>query len=175
VVDLAGDTVRWRRWREPCDEGCAHFNWRHACSGVTTSSHRTHARDDELKETGMLEAKDAIATVPTRNLAAAAKFYEGMLGLSRVGPDRHGVILYRTGQSNMLVYESQYAGTNQATTVTWVGLDVDAVVRDLKAKSIRFEHYEMPDTKLDGDVHVSDGMRTAWFKDPDGNIHALAN
>ena len=28
----------------------------------------------------------------------------------------------------------------------------------------------MPGMKLKGDVHVADGMKVAWFKDPDGNI-----
>ena len=28
----------------------------------------------------------------------------------------------------------------------------------------------MPETKRQGDVHVSGSMKNAWFKDPDGNI-----
>jgi hypothetical protein len=26
-----------------------------------------------------------------------------------------------------------------------------------------------------GDVHVAGSMKAAWFKDPDGNIHALVS
>jgi len=26
-----------------------------------------------------------------------------------------------------------------------------------------------------GDIHESGPIRNAWFKDPDGNIHALSN
>ena len=36
-----------------------------------------------------------------------------------------------------------------------------------------FEHYDMPDTKLAGDIHIVGDDKTAWFKDPDGNIHGL--
>ena len=46
-------------------------------------------------------------------------------------------------------------------------------MRLLKAKGVRFEHYNLPDTTLDGDIHVSRNnreMKVAWFKDPDGNI-----
>jgi hypothetical protein len=32
----------------------------------------------------------------------------------------------------------------------------------------------MPDTRLEGDIHVSGDMKVAWFKDPDGNILCLA-
>jgi hypothetical protein len=31
----------------------------------------------------------------------------------------------------------------------------------------------MPGLKLQGDVHVGDGMKMAWFKDPDGNILSI--
>ena len=36
-----------------------------------------------------------------------------------------------------------------------------------------FEHYDMPGMTLEGDVHVHEAMRVAWFKDPDGNIISL--
>ena len=43
-------------------------------------------------------------------------------------------------------------------------------MRDLKARNVEFEHYDMPETKRQGDVHVSGSIKNAWFKDPDGNI-----
>jgi hypothetical protein len=48
-------------------------------------------------------------------------------------------------------------------------------VRALKGKGITFEHYEFPDVRHEGDVHVMGDMRAAWFKDPDGNILALVS
>ena len=33
----------------------------------------------------------------------------------------------------------------------------------------------MPGMKQQGDLHVADGMKAAWFKDPDGNILALTS
>lgn len=69
------------------------------------------------------------------------------------------------------VYRSKYAGTNQATALTWVvGEDVESVVEALKAKGISFEHYDMPEIRREGDVHIGGNMKIAWFKDPDGNI-----
>jgi hypothetical protein len=74
------------------------------------------------------------------------------------------------------VYTSQEAGTNKATAVTWaVGDQVKDVVRALKAKGVAFEHYDMPDTTLQGDIHVAGDMKVAWFKDPDGNILNIVN
>jgi hypothetical protein len=52
---------------------------------------------------------------------------------------------------------------------------VEGVVRALKAKGVTFEHYDMPDTKREGDIHVSGDMKAAWFEDPDGNILNIIN
>lgn len=38
-----------------------------------------------------------------------------------------------------------------------------------------FEHYDMPNTKHEGDVHIAGHIKVAWFKDPDGNILSVAN
>ena len=124
----------------------------------------------------MLGDKPAAANLAVKNLAAARKFYEGTLGLRAVGTEGEHLVAYRSGTSTVLVYESQYAGTNKATAVTWtVGPDVESVARALKAKGVRFEHYDMPGLKLQGDVHVGDGMKVAWFKDPDGNILSIVS
>jgi hypothetical protein len=74
------------------------------------------------------------------------------------------------------VYKSQYAGTNKATAVTWtVGEELDDIVRALKGKGVRFEHYDLPGMTRKGDVHVAGEMKAAWFKDPDGNILSLVS
>ena len=86
------------------------------------------------------------------------------------------VIVFKSGRSTLNVYRSQYAGTNQATAVTWlVGDDVESVVRALKAKGVVFEHYDLPHMKLEGDIHIAGSMKVAWFKDPDGNILNIIN
>jgi catechol 2,3-dioxygenase-like lactoylglutathione lyase family enzyme len=124
----------------------------------------------------MLGNKDVVATVAVRDLAAARRWYEGTLGLEAESTEGDEVVTYRTGSSRLMVYRSQYAGTNKATGATWVCEgDVDAAVRELRGKGVAFEHYDFPDTKLEGDVHVMGDMRVAWFKDPDGNIFSLVN
>jgi hypothetical protein len=75
----------------------------------------------------------------------------------------------------LFVYESRYAGTNQATSATWVVDDAEEVVRALKAKGVSFEHYDLPGLTRQGDLHVAGSFKGAWFKDPDGNIlHVLS-
>jgi hypothetical protein len=42
----------------------------------------------------------------------------------------------------------------------------DSTVKDLAAKGVKFEHYDMPDMKRDGDIHVSGDMKVAWVQGP---------
>jgi catechol 2,3-dioxygenase-like lactoylglutathione lyase family enzyme len=122
----------------------------------------------------MLARSRAIATVAVRDLAAAARFYEGILKLTRTHTEGDGAIEYAAGDTHLLVYVSEHAGGNEATAVTWdVGETLDEVVTSLRVRGVRFERYDMPHVRMEGDVHVAGRMRMAWFKDPDGNIHAL--
>jgi catechol 2,3-dioxygenase-like lactoylglutathione lyase family enzyme len=124
----------------------------------------------------MLATKDATATVAVKDIDNARKFYGGTLGLPPVEVLEDEVAAYQAGGTRLLVYRSQFAGTNRATSVTWnVGDDVDAIVEELRGKGVRFERYDFPDTVHEGDVHVMGDMRAAWFKDPEGNIHALVS
>jgi catechol 2,3-dioxygenase-like lactoylglutathione lyase family enzyme len=123
----------------------------------------------------MLGNKDAVANLAVKDLAAARKFYEGTLGLKQIDAEGDEVIVYASGNSRINVYRSQYAGTNQATALTWTVDDVEGEVRALKAKGMSFEHYDMPGIELQGDLHVAGDMKVAWFKDPDGNILNIIN
>ncbi|KQX29729.1 VOC family protein [Variovorax sp. Root434] len=124
----------------------------------------------------MLGNIDAVANLAVKDLAVARRFYEDTLGLSQVDAEGDEVIVYRSGNTRINVYRSQFAGTNQATAVTWqVGDDIGRIAAALKDRGVRFEHYDMPGTTLEGDLHVMGGMKVAWFKDPDGNILNLIN
>ena len=124
----------------------------------------------------MLGGKDAAATLAVSDLQRARGFYENTLGLEPLVEVPESV-LYRSGNAVVLVYPSEYAGTNQATAATWaVGDDFEAIVRELKTKGVTFEHYDdLPGTTREGDVHVVGDLRGVWFKDPDGNILSLVN
>ena len=123
----------------------------------------------------MLGNKPAAATLPVKDLQAAREFYENVLGLTPIqemGEGEAGAVLYKSGDSVILVYESEYAGTNQGTAATWAaGGDFEAVVEGLRQKGVAFEHYDnLPGTNRDGDIHTFGDMRAVWFKDPAGNI-----
>ena len=123
----------------------------------------------------MLADKDAVATIAVKDLTAAKKFYGDTLGLKPTPVPEPEVLNYKSGNSTVLVYKSQFAGSNKATAVTWIVDDVERTVRDLKAKGIAFEHYDFPGMTRKGDVHIAGKSKAAWFKDPDGNILAVVS
>ena len=123
----------------------------------------------------MFANNEVSATVAVKNLKAARKFYEGTLGLKPVHTEGEEAVSYKTGNSQLLVYHSQFAGSNKATAATWMVDDVEGLAKDLKTKGIRFEHYDMPGVTRKGDIHIAGRIRNAWFKDPDGNILALVS
>jgi len=123
----------------------------------------------------MLADTDAVATVAVKDLKAAKKFYGDTLGLKAVPVPEPEVLNYKSGNSTVLVYKSQFAGSNKATSVTWIVDDVEGTVNDLKAKGVAFEHYDFPGMTRKGDVHIAGKSKAAWFKDPDGNILAVVS
>lgn len=127
-------------------------------------------------EMAMLTHKYPVATVAVRDLEAARRFYEDKLGLTAPEEEAGPALTYHCGAFLLLLYKSEFAGTNEATSVTWmVGDDIADIVRQLGSKGVMFQHYDMPDVVREGDVHVFGPIKSAWFKDPDGNIHALVN
>ena len=119
----------------------------------------------------LLRDCDATAILAVKDIGVAKDFYERVIGLEPARSDQDGMILYKCGATPLLVYESEHAGTNQANALAWsVGEDFDAIVEDLRARGVTFEHYELPGLRLEGDVHVADNFKAVWFKDPDGNI-----
>jgi len=123
----------------------------------------------------MLGDNDAIATIPVKDIESARRFYQDTLGLMTGPSGEEGVLTCKSGSTSVLVYESEFAGTNEATAATWAVDDVDGTVRTLKEKGVTFEHYDFPNMTLKGDIHVSGNMKAAWFKDPDGNILAVVS
>ena len=122
----------------------------------------------------MIAGVNVFATIAVSDIARGKEFYGGTLGLHQADEKSFGV-MYTSGSGRLFIYESQTAGSGQATCAAWEVEDVAACVEALKRKSIVFEHYDLPGAELQGDVHVSGSMKSAWFKDPDGNILSVAN
>ena len=92
----------------------------------------------------MLGDKAAVATIAVKDIDVAKKFYEGTLGLRPTPDQEEGALSYQTAKGAIFVYPSDYAGTNQATALTWIVDDVESEVKDLKAKGVDFRALRLP-------------------------------
>ena len=125
----------------------------------------------------MLKDKSSSAIVAVGDIARARDFYQNILGLDLVDDSMGDVLVFRTGDTSLTVYTSEFAGTNKGNAVVWtVDDEIDAITAALKGKGVAFEHYaDLPGVELKGDIHVAGDMKMVWFKDPDGNILHLNN
>jgi catechol 2,3-dioxygenase-like lactoylglutathione lyase family enzyme len=122
----------------------------------------------------MLRKADATPMIAVKDLDRARKFYEQTLGLEAKEVMGGEVLEVKSGNTPISVYRSEFAGTNKATALTFGVDDLESEVRELKEKGIFFEHYDLEGLTPKGDFYVGEGgFKTAWFKDPDGNILSL--
>ena len=121
----------------------------------------------------MLSQRRVHATIPTADVAAARRFYEGVLGFTplQVLPT---LALYEAGAGSVFAVSR---GTGKAsgshTQMAFTTPDIEAEVAGLRARGVSFEAYDYPTLRtVDGIAQLA-GFRAAWFKDPEGNLIGL--
>jgi predicted enzyme related to lactoylglutathione lyase len=123
----------------------------------------------------MLANSMVAPTLPAVDLKRARGFYEGKLGLKVVMEDPSPGIMIQAGKGTML-YVYQRAATKADHTVASFAVDdVEAEVKALKAKGVKFEDYDIPSMgiKTVNSIATMGKEKSAWFKDTEGNILAL--
>lgn len=119
----------------------------------------------------MLSDHSPVAVLAVHDLSRARRFYEGTLGFVPDGDVDDGV-MYRSGSGAFFVYPSAFAGTNQATAVSWdVPPDAfDREVAALREAGVELQTFDMDGVEWQDGVASAGTMRAIWFADPDGNI-----
>ena len=121
----------------------------------------------------MLGKTDATPMIAVKDLDRAKQFYTETLGLKPTGEENSEVFMLKSGDTTLSVYRSEFAGTNKATALTFDVDNIKSEVSELKGRGVTFEHYDLDGLRQDGDIYTAEGMKTAWFKDPDGNILSM--
>jgi predicted enzyme related to lactoylglutathione lyase len=123
----------------------------------------------------MLSNSKVEANIPAGDLQRARDFYADKLGLTPSEEFGEEALAYRTaGGTSFNIYRTEYAGQAGHTIAQWHVDDIESEVRDLKAKGITFEVYDMPGVTWDGEIASLEGMgRAAWFKDSEGNTMCI--
>ncbi|MFJ1755324.1 VOC family protein [Kitasatospora sp. NPDC088134] len=117
----------------------------------------------------MLADAPLAAVIPVTDLGRAVAYYRDTLGLNPVRESSEEVV-FRCGGTEFGMYETPYGGQAGHTLASWKVADLAAEMAELRGRGVVFEEYDLPGLKtLDG-IAEADGMRAAWFKDPDGNV-----
>lgn len=119
----------------------------------------------------MLSDHPAYATLPTADVQTLPRFYEDVLGFVPREENPAGVFYDAGGGTYFIVTRSGGKASGTHTQIGFRVSDIEAEVRDLQRRGVTFEEYENPKT-VDGIATIPIG-RTAWFRDPDGNLIGL--
>jgi catechol 2,3-dioxygenase-like lactoylglutathione lyase family enzyme len=125
-----------------------------------------------------MSLKDAplYATLPAKDLERAKRWYEEKLGLTPTMDLGPGGQLYTSGGAPFVVYQTPNAGTAKQTVAAFIVPDLEATMRELRGKGVKFEDYDLGDqgpTTENGIARDASGSLVAWFTDSEGNILAL--
>lgn len=118
-----------------------------------------------------LQDASVAAILPVVDLTRARAFYEEKLGLEAPEDQGQGHVLYTLNSgTKLLVYVRREATKAEHTQVAFMVDDIEATVSDLKANGVVFEEYDFPGLKTVNSIATMEGEKSAWLKDPEGNI-----
>jgi|SRR5680860_428193 len=113
--------------------------------------------------------KELHPVLPAADLSRARTFYHDALNLE---PDEvhEGMLVYSGPGSGFEIYETENAGTARNTQMSFITDDLDGEMARLRACGIVFEDFDVPGMKTVNGVAATDEMKSAWFRDTEGNF-----
>jgi catechol 2,3-dioxygenase-like lactoylglutathione lyase family enzyme len=124
------------------------------------------------EEEAMFADRAAMGMIPVHDVDRAIAWYRDKLGIEPAERNAEGTI-YRLKGATMFLYQSGYAGTNQATMLTFDTPDLAADMAALRGKGVKFLDYDFPGLKTENGIASMGGMKVAWCNDSEGNILAF--
>jgi len=123
----------------------------------------------------MLGNASIAPTLPVNDLQRAVKFYKNTLGLKETNYSTDRGAMFEAGDGSYLFLYSRPNTSSEHTLAGFKVDDLEAVVKSLRSKGVEFEEYDQEDLKTD-DLGISTrgNMKSAWFKDTEGNILSVA-
>ena len=124
-----------------------------------------------------MSLKDAkvIPVLAADDLERAMAFYRDKLGLKaeRSPSDPTGAVVELNLDSSFYLYESTYK-RGETTVAAFAVEDTERVVDELRGRGVVFEEYDFPGLKTERGIATMDGLKSAWFKDSEGNTIAIS-
>jgi catechol 2,3-dioxygenase-like lactoylglutathione lyase family enzyme len=116
------------------------------------------------------------AVLPASDIERARRWYSEKFGLEPVSTNPYGDLRYNAGGVDFVVYQTDLAGTNHATSAGFSLEKFDEVIAFLRSNGVEFDHVDFGEmgATVDGVITTPDGRKAAWFKDSEGNTFALS-
>jgi predicted enzyme related to lactoylglutathione lyase len=109
-------------------------------------------------------------SLPCSDLERAKAFYSDKLGLTPASEQAAGVLYEGHDGTRFLLFSSTGSASGSHSQMGFMVADIDAEVRDLKQRGVRFEEYDFPGFDEATGIASVGGARAAWFKDSEGNL-----
>lgn len=121
----------------------------------------------------MLKDSDAVTVLPAKDINRAKEYYRDKLGLEPAQVLDEENLIYTTGNTSFLLYQTDNAGTAKNTQIGWLSTDIERDVEELKSRGVVFEEYDLPGLTVVNGIAQTDQGKAAWFLDSEGNILSL--
>ena len=118
----------------------------------------------------MFKDRPVFTTLPVTDPARARRFYAEKLGLTPTQPDGD---FFECGDGTRFVISKMGSKPGGHTQMAFVVEDIARSLRELTAKGVVFEDYDYPTLKTVNGVFDAGDLKSAWFKDSEGNMIGL--
>lgn len=113
--------------------------------------------------------KELHPVLPAADLSRVRTFYHDALDLEPVEV-HDGMLVYSGPGTGFEIYETENAGTAKNTQMSFISDDLDGEMARLRARGVAFEEFEVPGMKTVNGVAATAEMKSAWFRDTEGNF-----
>ena len=133
-----------------------------------------NAADVDTKFMSLLGSAKLMAFAAISDPARSKAFYRDVLGLRFVSEDNFAVVFDSNGAPLRLSITPKPVLVPY-TVLGWMVDDIEAKVKELGERGVKFERYSFPGVDEQG-IWTAPGevARVAWFKDPDGNVLSVS-
>jgi len=112
--------------------------------------------------------------LPISDPERARQFYGERLGLADDGSHAADELMYQlAGGARLVLRVLPDAQPSPNTAMSFEVDDLPAEIADLEGRGVAFEDYDSPGFTSVDHIVDAEGMRAAWFLDPDGNVLCL--
>jgi catechol 2,3-dioxygenase-like lactoylglutathione lyase family enzyme len=120
----------------------------------------------------MLSDAMVVATIPVTDLDRSLQFYRDVLGLDVLEENPFAIRLGAGNGSQLSIFKRPPVERGH-TMAHFEVRDIGAAVADLRARGAVFEEYGGGPLTTTNGIAQTGPSRSAWFKDPDGNVLGL--